>query len=119
VLTGLAVFVRQPTGEDVDQNCNRAGHQRGDDDTEADDENIDIEPVGEASTHTHDLGAVAVDDKAVIHSLVFLRLSSALGDRQRGGSRNEQKRRNQRGGKAGSELPVVEEREGHFNYSLF
>jgi len=68
----LAVLVGQPTGEDIDQDGNRAGHQRGEDDTEANDEHVNVEPVGEACAHAHDLGVAAVDDKASIHGLVFL-----------------------------------------------
>ena len=68
----LAIFGRQPTGEDIDQNGNRAGHQRGEDDAQADDENIDLKPVGQSCAHTHDLGAAAIDDKAIFHGLAFL-----------------------------------------------
>ncbi len=63
----LAVVRSEPAGENVQQDGDGAGHQRGDDDAEADDEHIDLQPVGQPCAHAHDLGAAAIDDEATVH----------------------------------------------------
>ena len=55
------------SGQDIEQDRDRAGDQRGNDHAEAYDQNIDAKPVGQTRANAHDFALCGIENVTTVH----------------------------------------------------